>query len=86
METIFDFKPTSKELEEFDVDYTVDSLDTYKKDLEERAKASNSSIEYEATCDIQQLASNRNDQPMLEKYTKIIEEKFKNISNRIFNE
>ena len=76
METIFDHNPTQEELDCMDNEYSGPDKEKYLEDLNRRAEVFKSSVEYEATCDMQHLSKLRNDQQGLKKYTKILDDKF----------
>lgn len=86
METIFDFSPTKDEWSSMEKDYSDSTLKKYKVDLKRRADHFKSSVEFEAAVDLQDLFKVRNDRLSFEKYSKILQIKFAEITNRIFNE
>lgn len=86
MEIIFNFKVTESELEQFDTDYSGFTIDEYLADLKSRAGNNNSSIEFEAVTDLQELAGIRGNDKDFDKYTGVLKSKFEVIYNRMFSE
>jgi len=86
METIFDFSPNKEEWSFMEKNYSGSTFEEYKDDLKRRADHFKSSVEYEAAIDLQDLFKVRNDRLNFEKYSKILQFNFAEITNRIFNE
>jgi hypothetical protein len=86
MQTIFDLKPAESDLSRMEFNYSGFSIDQYLEHLQQRANSFNSSIEYEAICDLQELAKVTNGTQAFDKYTKILNVDFAEITSRIFNE
>ena len=86
MKTIFDLNVTREESQVMDKDYYGTSVDTYLEDLKKRAEHNNTSVEFEATCDLQELAQIRKDESAYEKYTLILTIDMADIYNRVFPE
>jgi hypothetical protein len=86
VETIFTYNPTEKELEEIDLTYPGITEENYMQDLERRAKHRGSTVEYEAISDLQYLFQLRGDEQKFNHYTKILDDDFVEITNKIYNE
>lgn len=85
MDTIFKYEPTANELEEITGEATI-SIQDYNLLLEKKASNNDTSIEYEAIVDIQELFSIRNDQSMVNHFTSILNSDFSDTRNKLFNE